>query len=111
MRVNHDDFSYVHMATLLTFNPIICLNYYFFFSIIVAFFYSLGLFLYALLCYIVACQLAAGASRVAYDNLRRYNRGSLFRQLMFFVAIVATYGKATFAPRMCFVTIFHYADY
>ena len=71
MRVNHDDFSYVHMATLLTFNPIICLNYYFFFSLIGAFFYSLGLFLYALLCYIVACQLAVEAAHISYGNLRR----------------------------------------
>ena len=35
----------------------------------------------------------------------------LGNRFMFFVATVATYGKATFAPRMCFVTIFHFVDY
>ena len=73
---SRDDFDYVHLVVLLVCNPAIIWNYPVIFTVA----FSLCLLFYAFLCYLVACLLAAGASRVAYDNLRRYNRGSLFRQ-------------------------------
>ena len=75
-----DSFSHYDALLLLFVNPMTVASHRFLLATSGAFVYSLCLFFYVFLCYIVICVVGAYASHVAYANLHRYNRGSLFRQ-------------------------------
>ena len=74
------EFNYSQALILLLCNPITVANHQLLIGSVCAFVYSLCLIFYALLCFVVSCLLAREASHVAYENLRRYNRGRLCRQ-------------------------------
>ena len=73
-------FSYWHICLLFLVNPVIVLHYPIFLGSIRAFTLSCGLLVYIFLCYLIALIVAFYVAGIAYGNLRRYNRGSLFRQ-------------------------------
>ena len=75
----HGNFRYWHTLVLLLFNPAVLVNYAIGFDFLYCFGYSCCLLLYAFICYFVGLLVVAECAAVAYDNLRQYNRGSLFR--------------------------------
>ena len=74
------NFTYWQCLLLFFVNPILPIIHRFLIAAISTFVYAIGLIFYALICYFVACVVAVYVSRIAYANLHRYNRGSLFRQ-------------------------------
>ena len=74
------DFSYWHGIALLLFNPVVFVNYGQIGALLFAFIYSCSLIAYLIVCYIVIILFAVECATIAYDNLKRYNRGSLHRQ-------------------------------
>ena len=73
-------FTLCHVLLLLLSNPIILVNYRLLAVLMLSTVYSFALLFYAFVCYVVSCLVTLYVSRIAYENLRRYNRGSLFRQ-------------------------------
>ena len=74
------DFSYWHGIALLLVNPAVFVNYGQIGALLCAFIYSCLLIGYLIVCYVVTVQFVVECAAIAYDNLKRYNRGSLFRQ-------------------------------
>ena len=75
-------FSYWHICLLFLVNPVMVVLYPIFLCSIRAFTLSCGLLVYAFAFYVVIVLFAIEATGVAYSNLCRYNRGSLFRQAL-----------------------------
>ena len=78
--VTGGDISYWKLLFLLLCNPVVVLHYGRISVLMCTFFYCCCLLCYLFVCYIVSLLLAIECACVAYENLKRYNRGSLFRQ-------------------------------
>jgi len=76
----HDNFRYWHTLVLFLFNPVVLVNYGHIGALFVAFIYSGFLMFYLLVCYFISLLVAIEFASVDDENLKRYNRGSLFRQ-------------------------------
>ena len=76
----HDNFRYWHTFVLFLFNPVVLVNYGHIGALFVAFIYSGFLVFYLLVCYFISLLVAIEFASVAYENLKRYNRGSLCHQ-------------------------------
>ena len=76
----HDNFRYSQIVLLFLTNPVVIFNCDRIIVLAVAFIYSGFLLLYGFVCYIIALLVSMEFASIAYENLRRYNRGSIFRQ-------------------------------
>ena len=74
------NFRYWHTIVLFLFSPAVLVNYGLIGALFAAFIYSGFLMFYLLVCYFIILFVAIEFASVAYENLKRYNRGSLFRQ-------------------------------
>ena len=79
----HDNFRYWHIVRLFLTNPVVIFNYDRTIALTVAFIYSDFLLFYLFVCYTIALLVSMEFASIAYENLRRYTRGSIFRQSIY----------------------------
>ena len=79
----HDNFRYWHLILLFLSNPVVIVHYDRTIELAVVFIYSGFLLFYWFVCYIIALLVSMEFASIAYENLRRYNRGSIFRQTIY----------------------------
>ena len=77
------NFRYWHGIALLLFNPVVVVNYGQIGALLLSFIYGCSLIFYLFVCYFISLLVAIEFAAVAYENLHRYNRGSLFRHFVY----------------------------
>ena len=77
------DFAYWEVLVLLLFNPVVVVHYAGILTMVCSFCYAAALILYQLVCYFMFLHLILELAALAYDNLKQYNRGSLFRHSLY----------------------------
>ena len=80
---SHGKFRYWHMLLLFLSNPAVIVNYDRTIAVAVAFIYGCFLLFYLFVCYIIAMLVSMEFASIPYENLRRYNRGSILRQSIY----------------------------